>query len=112
MFVVENAHRLGKVDIRFYCGRKSSYKPHYGVFIDLGNLIVSSDSSQRDKTCDAFEALFISEQERFLPGLRKIFRAHMELSKTITNPVVGLVCFCNPKRCHCDTYKRFLDKYI
>lgn len=61
-----------------YCGRGSPY----------GNPFIIGVHGTRDEVCDLFE-------ERILPNLN-------------VEPLRGvdLVCFCKPKRCHCDSILR------
>lgn len=66
-----------------YCGRPSKW----------GNPFVMGGPNSRDTVCDKFERWFLS-QPQLIADAKKELRG-----KT-------LVCFCAPKRCHCDTLLR------
>ena len=79
-----------------YCGRGSA----------LGNPYVAHSESDRDDVCDKYETYFYEQ----LKNKNKVFIEQLILiyeQSKISD--VNLGCFCNPKRCHCDTIKRFLD---
>jgi len=66
-----------------YCGPGSPY----------GNLYPISDLINRDKSCDLFDQYLID---------------HPDLANDIREKLPGfnLMCYCKPKRCHCDTILR------
>lgn len=83
-----------------YCGRGSA----------LGNPFEMKDESQRDIVCDQYEQYFseqvnVIQNEKMLEQLRNIYFQALKGD-------VNLGCFCAPKRCHCDTIKRFIDSKI
>lgn len=85
-----------------YCGRKSSYKPHYGKdFSILGNPHWMQSESQRDKVCEKFEATF----KDFMVRMPEFKSAVFQLVEDSKVGPVKLECFCAPRRCHCDFIK-------
>lgn len=78
MAVVLNKHKHGIPVGAVYCGRGSPY----------GNPFIIGRDGDRDQVCDRYEA-------EILPRLD-------------LGPLRGkdLVCFCAPKRCHCDALLR------
>jgi hypothetical protein len=75
---VLNKHRAGIPDGAVYCGRGSPWGNPFRIGID----------GDRDAVCDKFE-------KEILPSLN----VSMLRGK-------DLVCFCTPKRCHCDAILR------
>jgi hypothetical protein len=80
----------------------------------LGNPYFMKDESQRDYVCDRYEDYFnrkLDEEDEVV--LNELSRLTM---LAIENGYIKLGCFCNtkldPKRCHGDTIKRFLDSVL
>ncbi len=66
--------------------------------------------SERDEVCDRYETYFkeqveVLKNEDMLKELRVIYKEALKGD-------VNLGCFCSPKRCHCDTIKIFIEKYL
>ena len=75
----------------------------------LGNPFVAKSEADRDAVCDQYQAWFDCKveagDERVMNELRRLYR----LAKK-GDLVLG--CFCAPKRCHGETIKAFLEKYL
>lgn len=74
----------------------------------LGNPYKSLDDSMRDDSCDSYKKHFyrmIESEGPFCEEVRRIYRLVTE------GHDVHLMCWCTPKRCHCDTIKEFIDSY-
>jgi len=85
-----------------YCGRGSA----------LGNPFPMHNESQRDAVCDEYEKYFY---EKVYDLFEHDTQFHVELKAIIAvadKGDVNLGCFCAPKRCHCDTIKKFIDDTI
>lgn len=81
-----NARKVGtSVGGAIYVGRPSKF----GNPFDIRH-------SSRDEVCDKFEAYFLSNKELQQACID-------ELSDK------DLICWCYPKRCHAETYVRFLN---
>lgn len=87
----------------------------YDVRVDranpiLGNRFRMTSESDRDRVCDMYERWFntqLAEQnEVFLNELRRLYVIHRTYGK------LRLFCWCAPKRCHAETIRNFLNKYI
>lgn len=78
-----------------YCGRGSA----------LGNPFTMRDESERDEVCNQYQIYFQNPTDPMLAQLDQIEAAAREGD-------VALVCFCAPKRCHCDTIKRHIEKRL
>ena len=76
----------------------------------LGNPFYMANETQRDKVCDQYQEYFnkkVTEKtdKQFMDELRAIYK----LAKTGD---VYLACWCYPKRCHAETIKTFIEKYL
>lgn len=75
----------------------------------LGNPFVMRSEEDRDSVCDKYEEFFNKQiqegNQEILKELRRIY-----LLAKRQNIVLG--CYCSPKRCHGETIKKFLDKYL
>lgn len=83
----------------FYCDRRSS----------LGNPFPMMNKSQteRDRVCNLYE----DNWEHLM--LQEKARTYMlELIKQAQHRPIGLLCWCAPKRCHCETIKRKIEEAI
>ncbi|MDQ1340569.1 MAG: hypothetical protein QG567_1726 [Campylobacterota bacterium] len=83
-----------------YCGRGSA----------LGNPFKMNNESQRDAVCENYEKYFheqveVIKNETMLKELRIIYKQALKGD-------VNLGCYCSPKRCHCDTVKRFIENKL
>ena len=75
----------------------------------LGNPFVMHTEDDRDTVCDKYEEWFNKQvQEENKEVLRELRRIYL-LAK---RQDVVLGCYCSPKRCHGETIKKFLDKYL
>lgn len=77
----------------------------------LGNPFYMESENQRDSVCDKYEAYFnkkvtLKDDVRFMQELRRLYKIHQDYGK------LELYCWCAPKRCHAETIKKFLEKYI
>lgn len=95
--------------------RKDSIQFEYDVRVDrankiLGNKFVMHSELERDKVCDEYEAWFneqiTKQNELVLNELRRLYKIYKKYGK------LNLFCWCAPKRCHAETIKNFLEKYI
>ena len=95
--------------------RKDSMQFEYDVRVDrankvLGNKFVMRSELERDKVCEEYETWFneqIDKQnELVLNELRRLYNIYKKYGK------LNLFCWCAPKRCHAETIKNFLNKYI
>lgn len=107
--------------------RTSVCKNAWDVRVDrtsiLGNPFYMNDESQRNNVCDEYQAYFdaivtnhwkqlrdfgVSSKERedFMNELRRLYKLAKQYGK------LRLFCWCAPKRCHAETIKKFLEKYI
>ena len=86
----------------------------YDVKVDrtsvLGNPYRMYNETQRNKVCIDYELYFnaqiASNNVEFLNELRRLYKIHKQFGK------LRLFCWCYPKRCHAETIKRFLEKYL
>lgn len=99
MITVVNKYRAHNY---IYCGRGSA----------LGNPFPIKPSQDRDKVCDMYEIWF--DQQVNGEGSPEFFEQLENIIEQAKNPLnqVNLGCFCAPKRCHCETIKRYVDKII
>ena len=90
-------------------------RPHevYQVRVDrssvLGNPFYMANESERDEVCDKYELYFaekLKTDKAFVNELRRLYKIHQQYGR------LELFCWCAPKRCHAETIKRFLEKYI
>lgn len=88
-----------------YCGRANPYYKFKES--PLSNPIALPSENQRNKVCDAYGLYLIDKIENSdqaimteLMKLRELYCKHGKLD---------LVCWCAPKRCHCDTIKHIMD---
>lgn len=84
----------------FYCGRGSP----------VGNPFVLGQDGNRDKVCDDYQEYFddlirSGDYPKFLSFLNNIVEA-------AKNRDIRLGCFCVPRRCHCETVKRYVEKQL
>ena len=77
-----NKHVHGIPKGAYYCGRGSP----------LGNPFVIGRDGTRDEVCDKYDA-WIDRQRHLIPLIASLKGR-------------DLVCFCAPKRCHCETVRR------
>ena len=86
----------------------------YQVRVDrtsvLGNPFYMASEAERDAVCDKYEVYFKNkislEDNAFMAELRRLYRIAKRYGK------LELFCWCAPKRCHAETIKKFLEKYL
>ena len=76
----------------------------------LGNPFYMHTEAERDKVCNEYEAYFnkkVTEKTdiAFMNELRRIYKLAKEHD-------ICLACWCAPKRCHAETIKKFIEKYL
>ena len=95
--------------------RTEQVKFEYDVRVDranpiLGNRFRMTSESDRDKVCDMYEVWFneqlAKQNEVLLNELRRLYVIYKRCGK------LRLFCWCAPKRCHAETIRNFLNKYI
>lgn len=80
-----NARKVGKhVDNAVYVGRPTKFGSPFGEY-------------ERDEACDRFEAYFRSNKQLQAAALEELDGK-------------DLICWCHPKRCHAETYIRFINE--
>ena len=76
----------------------------------LGNPFFMKDESMRNEVCDKYQAHF----EREILKIGSPF--HTEVTRLYklakSGKQLNLQCWCAPKRCHGDTIKAFIDKFL
>lgn len=76
----------------------------------LGNPFYMADESKRDEVCDKYAVYFKNkislEDNAFMTELRRLYRIAKRYGK------LELFCWCAPKRCHAETIREFLNKYL
>jgi hypothetical protein len=76
----------------------------------LGNPFYMKSEAQRNEVCDKYEKWFASQISN---KQSKVYIEIVRLYKLARDGNhLNLQCWCAPKRCHGDTIKRFLDKYL
>jgi len=86
--------------IDIYCGRGSP----------LGNPYPMKNSSDRDRVCDEYEKYFYRSVE--VIGDKGMVNQLNKIAELAGKGDVNLVCFCAPKRCHCETIKRYVEEQM
>ena len=88
--------RKGKSD--FKCDRTTA----------LGNPFVLYSEKDRNKVCDEYEIYFQRNMnpDEAPPGFLEYLDEILQAAK---KKDITLGCWCAPKRCHCDTIKKYLD---
>ena len=75
----------------------------------LGNPYYMVSEAYRDEVCEKYKKYFeqqIKTNDAFINELRRLFLIYKKYGK------LELFCWCAPKRCHAETIKEFLEKYI
>ena len=95
--------------------RNQKLEFEYDIRVDrfnkiLGNRFYMASELDRNLVCDKYQAWFDEQlklkNELVLNELRRLYRIYKQYGK------LRLFCWCAPKRCHAETIKNFLDKYI
>ena len=103
--LVVNKQRRVSVDANvttIYCGRGTP----------LGNPYYMKNEQERDRVCDAYEDWFpamLEASSQQCDGMRMMLT---KINKLASVGDVHLQCFCAPKRCHCDTIKRYVENVM
>ena len=104
---------MAKYEIRICNLRNQRPVEPWQVKVDrtsiLGNPFYMSGESQRAAVCDKYAEYFekkFREDEAFKNELRRLYRILKHYGK------LELFCWCAPRRCHAETIKAFLEKYI
>lgn len=75
----------------------------------LGNPFYMDNESKRNLVCDQYQRYFDKKvQDKdpiFINELRRLYKIAVVQD-------LYLYCWCAPKRCHCETIKRFLESFI
>jgi hypothetical protein len=85
-------------DTGVYCGRPTA----------LGNPYEIGACGDRDEACDLYEVWF--NDHRGDPTVRHMLNMLLEKHKREGN--ITLLCYCAPRRCHCDTIARYLNNLL
>ena len=75
----------------------------------LGNPFPMRDESERELVCNKYEKYFAEQfrtNEQFKQELRRLFKIYKHFGK------LELFCWCAPRRCHAETIKQFLERYL
>jgi hypothetical protein len=90
-----------------YCGRSKSYKNVGKDLSILGNPYFLESESSRNTVCDNYEKYFkkMVDDVEFDNALQII-----KNDLNYGNIVLG--CFCYPKRCHCETIKKYIEETL
>lgn len=80
----------------YYCGRPST----------MGNPYQMRSEADRDAVCDKYDAWLDDMIRAGDPAVRKALGEINEILYRYGG--VNLVCFCAPRRCHCDSIRRRL----
>ena len=76
----------------------------------LGNRFIMKNKYDRNLVCARYEQWFNEQielkNEIVLNELRTLYKLHRKYGR------LRLFCWCAPYRCHCETIRAFLNKYI
>ena len=79
----------------------------------VGNPYIMHSESERDKVCQEYEMLFdqTMHDSSLLNSNVGKFKAYIQQIVDFHNEHghVTLACWCAPKRCHCETIKRWIE---
>ena len=90
--------------------RRNQPSKDYDIKVDrsspLGNPFYMEDESKRDKVCDKYHIWFYKDKHKiaFYQELFKLKETYKKFGK------LNLFCWCNPKRCHAETIKQYLEE--
>ena len=90
--------------------RKNQPSKDYDIRVDrsspLGNPFYMEAESKRDKVCDEYHIWFYENKHKivFHQELFRIGEIYKKFGK------LNLFCWCNPKRCHAETIKQYLEE--
>jgi hypothetical protein len=83
---------------RVYCGRGGEY----------GNPFIIGLHGGREDVCRKFDSYFNT-----MMVYNPAFRAKVEYLVDLASAApLELECFCAPRACHCNTYKKHIDKIL
>jgi len=74
----------------------------------LGNPFRMKEESERDLVCELYKEGFEKHETNsaYWRELQHLYKTHQKFGK------LNLFCWCAPKRCHADTIKEFLERFI
>lgn len=99
------------VNLRGYQPRENEVLIKVDRSTVVGNPFPMNSEKDRDEVCSKYDEYFDNivkhpdEHKEFMDYLRHIYK----VAKT-TNVALG--CWCAPKRCHAETIKLFIERYI
>ena len=99
-YAMEN---ISGITTRFYCGRGSP----------LGNPYPITKEEPRDTVCDKYEEHFAASIRDNWPEVtdpNAMERMLQKILGALERRNVQLVCFCKPRRCHCDTVANEIER--
>lgn len=84
----------------FYCGRGSP----------LGNKTPIDEINDRDKVCEIYkEGAFDKYENRSFD--EKETNQYLDMLEQLMETDIYLLCYCYPRRCHCETIREILYKF-
>jgi hypothetical protein len=94
--------------------RHNKPKYEYDFKVDrssiLGNPFILGKDGDRDTVCELYKQYFkekiLSKDKKFGNELEKLIEAYS------THKKLRLFCWCSPKRCHAETIKELIEKYV
>ena len=95
---IGNMHYSKPTGIVIYCGRPSA----------LENTYIIGKHGDRNAVCDSYDRDFpekVKTPGPFRDAIIEIY--HLARTNDVT-----LMCYCTPRRCHCDTIKAFIDQFL
>lgn len=90
----------GNIGNGVYVGRPTKYGNPYTLHDE-------HDDVSREKVCDEFEAFIIRR-----PDIIDSLLQEVQLRIDQGFHTIELWCWCTPRRCHADTYKRILEQRL
>lgn len=76
----------------------------------LGNPFYMADESMRDEVCDKYEA-YLQREIRKKGSPVHVYLTHL-YRLVRSGKAINLQCWCAPKRCHGDSIRKLLLKYL
>ena len=96
------------VNVKSYNRKEGEVLVKVGRPSPLGNPFYMAHEGMRDEVCEKYESWF-AEKVVNSPAVRAELHRILLLAR---QGDVALGCFCAPRRCHAETIKRFLDRYL
>ena len=92
---------------------KHTYKPvenevvyYIGRGSPLGNPFCIAEGTNRDQVCDKYETWF---KDKLANNDSSVNGKLDEILSSLKTNDIALMCYCEPKRCHGDTIKQYLE---